>query len=351
MSRQWPSCSPASVRPPSRTARSAMPRSPRPPPGRTAAGRSGSGLARTISSSPAACTVIRSRTGPPRPPCRSALLSPSCTIRYASRDTAPGTPSGSPPATYATGSPHCASRPSSASSPGPDGWSGAPSPLPSRRSSPSTVSSSPTVRRVVSSIAVSAARTNSGSLSRTLRAAPAWRVTALSAWPTESCSSRASRLRTASSAARRSAAASRSSGVGPSRTGARFARSAPAAAAHPVRATSIAIPAKGARARTQVRSRPSGRYSDRGFRRPAKNGSPMTPTANGTSASVIPLMTPPSPTWRVNQAAERTLACRVLAGPSASGRSGGSPHSARATATESGRASGTSAVTAAIGKA
>ena len=56
------------------------------------------------------------------------------------------------------------------------------SPPPSR-STPSTASSSPTVRRVVSSIAASASRTNSGSRSRTRRAALACRVTALSAWP------------------------------------------------------------------------------------------------------------------------------------------------------------------------
>lgn len=86
-------------------------------------------------------------------------------------------------------------------------------------------------------------------------------------------------------------------------------------------------------------------------RRAAKNGSPMTQTANGTSARVIPLMTPPSPTCSVNQAAERARACRETPGPSASGRSGARPHRARAAETERGRARGSSAVTAAIGRA
>ena len=123
---------------------------------------------------------------------------------------------------------------------------------------PRTASSSPTVRRVVSSIAASASRTNSGSLSRTRRAALAWRVTALRAWPTESCSSRASRLRTARSAARASAAASRSSGVGPSNAGAQRASSAPETAAQPASASSVATPATGASASTQGWSRDAG---------------------------------------------------------------------------------------------
>lgn len=216
-----------------------MPGRPRPPPGRTTGACSGSGFSIVISTFSSSTAILR----PTRelPPYRRALLSPSCTMRYASRDTAAARTAGSPVTVQSTFTPQCASSPSSPSRVGPVApWS---SPSLNR---PSTASSSPTVRRVVSSIAVSASRTNSTSVSSTLRAAPACSVTALSAWPTESCSSRASRLRTARSAARFSAAASRSVGEGPSSTGAVRASSSPAAAAQSASAHSIARPAGGA---------------------------------------------------------------------------------------------------------
>ena len=82
-------------------------------------------------------------------------------------------------------------------------------------------------RRLVSSMAVRARRLNSGSVSSSSRAAPAWRVATVRAWPTESCSSRASRLRSASRTAWASSAAIRSAWAGPSSTGAIEAASAP----------------------------------------------------------------------------------------------------------------------------
>lgn len=203
------------------------------------------------------------------------------------------------------------------------------------------------MRRVVSSIAASASRTKAGSRSNTRRAALAWSVTALSAWPTESCSSRASRLRTASSAARCSAAASRSAGVGPSSRGAQRASSAPQPAAQQTSASRLARPTGAASSTVQPSKTGIPRRESRSA---AKNGSAIRATANGGSASVIPLMTPPRPMWSVNHPAVRTRAARDPAGPSARA-AGSTPHSALAAATDSGRAIGNSAETAAIGNA
>ncbi len=187
------------------------------------------------------CSCTATQAGPA---CRRALLSPPWTIRYASRETTGGTPAWSPESSAVMRTPAARVRRNSASRPSKVGAGAATtialatsvisvSSVSSVFSSldcnrPRTVSSSATASRVVSSMAASACRANSGSVSSTRRAAPAWRVTALSAWPTASCSSRASRLRAASSAARRSAAASRSAGVGPSSTGAQRASSTPA---------------------------------------------------------------------------------------------------------------------------
>lgn len=319
----------------------------------------GAGFSAVMASSlPSRTTLIRSVTDVPGPACLRALLSASCTMRYASRETSGGSASGSASMATATPRPPARvrrSRPSrSAASVGEGagveaepGTPGAPPGESASRNTPSTASSSPTVRRVVSSIAASASRTNSGSLSRTRRAALAWSVTALSAWPTESCSSRASRLRTARSAAWASAAASRSSGVGPSRSGAQRASSAPAPAAEPARAASIAAPATGESANAQVWSKISGR-SSRESRSATKSGSTISTTAKGGVARDIPAITPPNPRCSVNHTAVRPFAWRVRAGPSAR-RSPSTPHRARTTATDIGRVSGNSPVIAASG--
>ena len=75
------------------------------------------------------------------------------------------------------------------------------------------------------------------SLPRTRPTAPAGTVTMLSAWPTESCSSRARRLRCARCTAWRSRAARRSDCEAPSRRGASLASSPPALVARKTSAT------------------------------------------------------------------------------------------------------------------
>ena len=153
--RRPPRCRPTSG--PRRIAtRSSIPGSPRPPPGRAEP----TGLVSSSSSRSARTAIVTD--GSPAP-WRAAFVNPSWMIRYASRDTAPGTRCRSP----LTSMPR-----SPRSGAGADG---------SSRSSPSTWSRSRWPSRAEAAMWRSASRANAGSLSSTRSAAAAWIETTPSA--------------------------------------------------------------------------------------------------------------------------------------------------------------------------
>ncbi len=151
-------------------------------------------------------------------------------------------------------------------------------------------------------------------------------------------------MRWASTVARRSAAARRSSGVGPSSTGAQRASRPPRPALVPTTSASRARPSTGPG---------SGPGTPRSSQNRVNSSKPVgwriSITANGVAVSVIPLTMPPNARCSTNQPAVRRRAAQDRAGPVATSSARAGAQSARAAAPSSARTVGTSAVAAAIG--
>ena len=138
---------------------------------------------------------------------------------------------------------------------------------PSSRSARTSWSISPSVSRATSSIVSIAARERAGSCSSSSRAAPAWTRMTLTAWPAESCRSRAIRVRSSALASRRSRSASRSA-----RRALRLRRDARAALPQPVAGEPGERPRRACRRAPRARRRTGRATARRGPR-----GSPRGP--------------------------------------------------------------------------
>lgn len=278
---------------------------------------------------PSAVRCTRRSTGAP-PACRIALVSASCTMRYPSRETAVGTESrlGArsllifvPAALASSTSRGRSARPRcGAMSLGAAEEFASPA-----RNKPRTWSRSAIAVRPASSIAANARATKAGSVSPTCWAAAACTVVMVRAWPTESCKSRASRLRSARLRACASRAAIRSSGDGPSRIGANLRRPTPAAAVPYGMASSNPMPRTSSHHRSTPSRKPRPEVSTIWVSEPKRCR--MKTRAVGTAISSTTAKTPPLSRCTTNQSAERSRVADETA-PVGSGTS--APRTSRA---------------------